>query len=290
MVQPLISIIIPCYNRLTHLQVLLPKLLSEVHTNAEIIVSDDGSTDATAAYVQQYDAVQYIYNPNSGVSAARNKGAQIAKGEYLIFIDSDDWMLEKWWQAYETSINHYPNAVAHFAQYTEHGKIKGHKRGKQFFGNLAISVIPGSYCILKSVFNEIGGFDTNMTHSENWELMLRLTLFIRQHTLKSVLIKQSVLQYNSTYSRAKLIANKHNKIASYSALYHKHLPIGIYPKSTVAFFAHVVAINYAGIQDSKQMLVWLLKSVRLQPLVLKYYYKPLGIYCKRRLIAYPNTK
>ena len=264
--------------------------MQELPDDGEIIVSDDGSTDATAAYLQQYTTIKYIQHTNTGVSAARNRGVQVAQGKYLIFIDSDDEMLANWWQAYESSINNFPDAVVHFARYNEHGKIKGHKKGKLFFGNMAISVIPGSYCILKSVFNEIGGFDAAMTHSENWELMLRLSVFMRKNLLKSVLINQVVLQYNSTYSRAKLLANKHHKIASYGALYYKHTQSGIYPTDTVAFFAHVVSINYAGLQNSKKMFVWLLKSIVLQPFILKYYYKPIGIYVKRWFIVYPDTK
>lgn len=87
----MISVIIPMYNAEKTIKRTLNSLLSQTFSNIEIIVVDDGSTDASASIVKQYDSrVKYFYQSNSGVSSARNKGIQMATGEYVAFCDSDD--------------------------------------------------------------------------------------------------------------------------------------------------------------------------------------------------------
>jgi glycosyltransferase involved in cell wall biosynthesis len=86
----IISVVVPAYNAGKYLKQCIENLLFQTYKNLEIIVVDDGSTDDTAQIVRQYPAVNYFYQPNSGVSAARNKGIDIATGEYIHFMDADD--------------------------------------------------------------------------------------------------------------------------------------------------------------------------------------------------------
>ena len=88
---PLISVIIPTYNRAALLCEAIDTVLSQTYTNTEIIVIDDGSTDETTAAVQKYgDRVRYTRRPNAGVNAARNLGLKQARGEFVALLDSDD--------------------------------------------------------------------------------------------------------------------------------------------------------------------------------------------------------
>lgn len=86
----LISVVIPAYNAGDYIAQCIESLLCQSYKNLEIIVVDDGSTDNTAQIVQPYPEVKYLYQPNSGVSAARNKGLDAALGEYIHFVDADD--------------------------------------------------------------------------------------------------------------------------------------------------------------------------------------------------------
>ena len=85
-----ISVIIPVYNGERYIAQCLENVLCQSHRDLEIIVVDDGSTDATAATAARYPSVRVISQPNGGLSVARNKGIEAATGEYIHFLDVDD--------------------------------------------------------------------------------------------------------------------------------------------------------------------------------------------------------
>ena len=95
---PQISIIVPIYNAEKYLDQCLKSIVTQTYRNLEIILVDDGSTDNSGTICDQYasnDArVIVIHKPNEGVSCARNKGIEMAQGEYIMFVDSDDWVDE----------------------------------------------------------------------------------------------------------------------------------------------------------------------------------------------------
>jgi len=87
---PFFSVIIPTYNSAATLDALLSSLENQTCTNHEVIVVDDKSTDDTAVVVKKHPAVQYVcMDSNQGPAAARNRGATLAKGEWLVFTDAD---------------------------------------------------------------------------------------------------------------------------------------------------------------------------------------------------------
>lgn len=89
---PEVSVIIPAYNAEKTLRECLDSLLAQDYENYEIIVVDDGSTDNTKGVAESYgsDKIRCVRQPNGGVSAARNAGISLARGEYVIFCDADD--------------------------------------------------------------------------------------------------------------------------------------------------------------------------------------------------------
>ncbi len=93
---PLISIIIAAYNAEQHIGELFESLYAQIYKNIEIIVVNDGSSDLTSEIIEKNKSIdnriQLINQENAGVSAARNRGLFIAKGDYVIFIDADDIM------------------------------------------------------------------------------------------------------------------------------------------------------------------------------------------------------
>jgi len=89
---PSISVIIAVYNGGPTIRRAIESVLTQTYPAHELIVVDDGSTDDTAAVVAEFvDRVRYLRQPNAGVSAARNAGAAAAQGEWLTFLDADDW-------------------------------------------------------------------------------------------------------------------------------------------------------------------------------------------------------
>lgn len=94
---PLVSVIIPVYNRERYLAEAIDSVFAQTYPAIELIVVDDGSTDRSAEVAQQYlPRLSYHYQSNGGIGSARNAGIALATGEFLAFLDSDDlWMTEK---------------------------------------------------------------------------------------------------------------------------------------------------------------------------------------------------
>ncbi len=87
-----VSVVIPAYNAERFIATAINSALSQTYTPHEIIIVDDGSCDNTQAVIAQYgDKIKYIYQPNAGPAAARNLGVREAKGEWVAFLDSDDY-------------------------------------------------------------------------------------------------------------------------------------------------------------------------------------------------------
>ncbi|MGD1918033.1 MAG: glycosyltransferase family 2 protein [Pleurocapsa sp.] len=94
MVLPNVSVVIPAYNAAHFLGQALESIFAQTYTEYEIILVDDGSTDNTKTILEPYlSRINYIYQPNKGVAAARNKGIEIAQGRLIAFLDADDLFL-----------------------------------------------------------------------------------------------------------------------------------------------------------------------------------------------------
>jgi glycosyltransferase involved in cell wall biosynthesis len=100
---PLVSVIIPVYNREKFLAAAINSVFAQTYRPIQVIIVDDGSTDRSGEIARSYRDVEYIYQENQGVSVARNTGIDTAKGEFIAFLDSDDlWLPHK----LETQINY----------------------------------------------------------------------------------------------------------------------------------------------------------------------------------------
>ena len=95
-IKGMVSVIIPVYQSGVHLKKCIESILEQTYKNTEIILVDDGSDDGSEelcdSYSQEYNNVFAIHQKNRGVSYARNRGVSYAKGEYVLFVDSDDYI------------------------------------------------------------------------------------------------------------------------------------------------------------------------------------------------------
>ena len=96
----MISIIVPVYNTEKYLDRCIQSILSQTYTDFELLLINDGSTDSSGAicdkYAEQDSRVRVFHKENGGVSSARNVGLDNAKGEWVTFCDSDDWVENCW--------------------------------------------------------------------------------------------------------------------------------------------------------------------------------------------------
>ncbi len=94
--KPKVSIIVPVYNVENYLDRCLDSLINQSFDDIEIICINDGSTDNSLSILKDYEKkdarVKIINKDNSGVSDCRNNGINVANGEYIVFVDSDDWI------------------------------------------------------------------------------------------------------------------------------------------------------------------------------------------------------
>ncbi|MEN2436418.1 glycosyltransferase [Weeksellaceae bacterium A-14] len=108
MVKPFISVIVPVYNVEKYLEKCLDSLLQQTFHNYELILVDDGSPDRCGEICDEFktkcDKITVLHIPNGGVCNARNRGMEIAKGEFFCFVDSDDWVEEHYLEDFAENI------------------------------------------------------------------------------------------------------------------------------------------------------------------------------------------
>jgi glycosyltransferase involved in cell wall biosynthesis len=115
---PLISIISPCYNYGHFLADAIESVMRQTYLAREIVVVDDGSTDNTPEIAAHYPEVIYIYQKNQGLSAARNTGIGQSQGNYLVFLDADDWLFPEALAINLQQLQQHPQAAFVAGSYT----------------------------------------------------------------------------------------------------------------------------------------------------------------------------
>lgn len=179
-----VSVIIPTWNRAGPLARALESVLDQAQPPDEIIVVDDGSTDDTRAMIERHFAgVRYHYQPNRGVSSARNTGIGMARSDWIALLDSDDqWRPQKLRLQTQALVSHPEYRVCHTDEiWIRNGRrvnpMKKHtKRGGYIFQHcLPRCVIsPSSILIHREVLSCIGMFDESLPACEDYDLWLRL--------------------------------------------------------------------------------------------------------------------
>lgn len=185
----MISIVIPLYNKGERVKLAIDSALHQDYDGEwEIIVVDDGSTDDSAEYVKAYkdDKVVYVYQPNAGVSAARNRGIAESKGEWIVFLDADDLLLPCALATFDSMHQKYQNCrflVGSSIWRRKEGIVsQGADSGivrhsivphfslfrKRFYA------APRNMCIHRSLLDQQGGFDNRMSFYEDTEFVYRM--------------------------------------------------------------------------------------------------------------------
>lgn len=194
--QTLVSVVCPAYNCASFVEAALESVFAQSYRPIEVIVVDDGSTDATAKRVHGFSEVQYLQQVNQGPSAARNYGVRRARGEFVAFLDLDDlWKPEKLAEQI-TGLESLPGAGLSFSDmrlFSDAGDddltmFQKYRLTQEFFGDglrvdnavaklASRNFIPTSSVVArKSVLTQIGGFDERFRKAEDWDLWLRIAL------------------------------------------------------------------------------------------------------------------
>jgi hypothetical protein len=179
---PLVSVVIPCNNSVRYLAETIASVLAQTYPRIEIIVVDDGSSDATSEIAKSYP-VRYVYQTNLGISAARNTGISRSQGKYVLFLDHDDRLLPT---AVETGVRlleEHPECAMAVGEHRyigpdgiEIGCSHKHAAGRDHYQRLLENNFVETPCSAlhrRSALELTGGFDENVQGAEDYELYLR---------------------------------------------------------------------------------------------------------------------
>jgi glycosyltransferase involved in cell wall biosynthesis len=182
---PLVSVIIPTYNRAGLVQEAIASIEAQSFRDFEILVVDDGSTDDTAEALASLKGIRVLrYDCRRGVAAARNLGIAEARGEWLAFLDSDDlWLTDKLARQMAYLKDRPDLLLCQTDEVWVRNGIKVNKpvshrkvAGKIFLPSLERCMISPSAVVLhRRLLSDHGGFDEEMPAAEDYDLWLRLT-------------------------------------------------------------------------------------------------------------------
>jgi len=191
--QPLVSVILPTYNRANTISRAIDSVLNQTYSSLELIIIDDGSTDNTSDIMNKYlkkdPRVSYIKQEHLGANYARNHGIKLAKGRYIAFQDSDDeWFndkLEKLLNVPQLFNETYAGVFSAFYRYDQNSnkqlipkdRIERLSWEEQFKLLLVNNFIgTPSLMLKKETVTDVGGFNNNIPRFQDWEFCLRIGL------------------------------------------------------------------------------------------------------------------
>lgn len=194
------SIIIPLHNKAKYVANSINSVMSQTYSNWELIIINDGSTDDSLQVAKNSiknversisQKIKIISQLNSGVGQARNNGVNKSKGDYICFLDADDWWEPSFLEEIAQLITAYPEAGIYGTSYyiVKNGKKniapisldKNFTKGfidyiEVYSRNLCMPLFTGAVCIPGKVFTDMGGFKPHLKLGEDFDLWLRIAL------------------------------------------------------------------------------------------------------------------
>lgn len=186
------SVIIPLYNKAPYVRKALETVCAQTYRDYEIIVINDGSTDNSAIVAEEFlnsvEGINYkiLQQKNAGVAAARNNGVAQANGNYLAFLDADDWWEPTYLERMAKLIKDYPDAGLYACNYVYYKPGKTHvalhiptgyiNYPKVYYQSNAMPVWTGATVVCKTVFEKIGGFPIGVRLGEDFLLWAQIAM------------------------------------------------------------------------------------------------------------------
>ena len=174
----LISVMMPTYNNAKYIKQAIESIYAQNYDNIEIIVVDDGSTDNTKEIVKQYKDIKYFYIEHKGIPFARNVALENTEGEYIAFLDSDDYWLPNKLNTQMQYFKDHPDCEIVFTKYEnffENEDVK--KKNRAIFEKISedkfTHYLPSSL-VKKKLFEKYGNFDEIFQTGEDTEFVTRI--------------------------------------------------------------------------------------------------------------------
>ena len=230
--KPKFSIIVPLYNKAPYVRKALKSIISQTFTDWECIIVDDGSTDNSADIAQSiisslsetdHFIIRILRQPNSGVAKARNVGVENSHGEYLCFLDADDWWKPSYLEEMDKLIKEYPDAGLYATNYVYYkpGKThvalhldRGYMNYPEAYLHGEMPVWTGAACMPRKIFDEMGGFPVGIKLGEDFLLWAKAAL-----KFKVAFCEKPLAYYNNNVP-AHLRATRNLHAPEYHMLFH----------------------------------------------------------------------
>jgi len=183
---PKVSVIIPCYNHGRYLGQAIRSVLDQTFTDFEVVVVDDGSTDNTSEVTHSFEdhRVQYVWQENKGLPGARNTGIRASGGEYIAFLDADDWFLLGKLEAQAGFLDEHPEAglvASGWIETDEQGNALRRVEPWHWKADLGLAgcvmglpLVVDCVLVRRCWLDAVGLFDECLHWREDWDLWLRL--------------------------------------------------------------------------------------------------------------------
>jgi glycosyltransferase involved in cell wall biosynthesis len=274
-----VSAVIPVHNGADHVSEAIRSILGQTRPPIECLVVDDGSTDATAEVVREFgDAVVYVGHEREGVSAARNRGARLARGDLIGFLDHDDvWLptkLERQVEALEDSGRVL--ALCAVRVVDERGRIlrTQHLRAREdlltgmlmFDGTETVSC-SSTGLLRRDEFLKIGGFDPALSVSADWDLLFRVLLGGPIAYVDEPLVRYRLHDTNMSHDIAAMESDMTYALAK--AFADPRLPSALTERKRRVYAAlyRMIAGSYLSRGERRAAIRWLAISVRNDPTI-----------------------
>ncbi len=179
-----ISVIIPVYNRKKRLLRALKSVYSQTARPYEVIVVDDGSDqDLISVLKAEYPEILFVRQSHTGVSRARNYGVEVARGDWIAFLDSDDEWLPQKLERQVVDLNQSGELLCHTDEIWIRNDVRVNPQNKhqKYGGDIfqyclpLCAISPSSVLIKKNLLEQLGGFDESLPACEDYDLWLRIT-------------------------------------------------------------------------------------------------------------------
>ena len=228
---PFVSVVVPVYNGAQYLSQAVESIRQQAYEPLEIIIVDDGSTDGTAKLCSDLgEAILYVYQQNSGPSAARNRGVQLAHGDVICFLDVDDlWPKDKLKHQLACLMDN--PGLEMVMGHVQCLRLVGYEDGNprfELFSKPFFTFLFGAVLFKKSVFEKVGLLDERLHTSEDLDWFMRAkeshvvyltleqaTLFYRIHEDNSVRA-QNVRNFNMMKMLKKSLDRRRKQATTYS--------------------------------------------------------------------------
>ncbi len=267
----MISIITPTYNRADLVQTTIKSIQAQTFTDWELILVDDGSTDNTRQAVQPYltdKRIRYIHKNNTGQASSLNFGVGYAKGDFIVFLDSDDEAYPNW---LETVSPHLKPDVAIACS----GAIRklldgtmieeGLSDYKLYGKTYRLKLTCGSLFLKRDVFNAIGGYDADLRSAIQTDLGYRLIAYLRTTHYKTVAIEQNLVQIN-IHAGERIRTNWNKRREGSIQFLHKHFTFILKnDKREIASICSTIAFSSYKLKKKSEALRYLLMAIKYHP-------------------------